>query len=344
MYKVSVIVPIYNVEKYIEKCVNSIIIQDLTEIEIILVNDGSTDNSYQIAKTLAKFDKRIKLINQENKGLSAARNSGLKIATGEYISFIDSDDWIEKNYLFHMYTNAKKNKCDVIACNYIMNDSKNNFVYKYPLKDKVLYTKENIINDIAKKIIAGNIKTTVWDKLYRREFLNENSLRFNEKIIRFEDWYFFVDVCTYMNKFLYINENLYNYRIINNSLSHKYYENFFDMIVEMNKRKILFMKQLQIYDKKNLLEMKNNFIDDIMKSINHVIYESNKSTKYKICKIKQIFNNNFNDSLLKDDYMNYYLKNKELNKYYVKTILYCISKKRSLLIYLFTIGYKLIKK
>lgn len=344
MYKVSVIVPIYNVEKYIEQCVNSITSQDLEEIEIILVNDGSTDNSYEIAKKLAKSDKRIKVINQQNKGVSAARNAGLRISKGEYISFIDPDDWVEKNYLFKMYTNAKKNQCDVIVCNYMMTDGKNSSVYKYPLKDNILYDKESIINDIAKKIISGNIKTTVWDKLYKREFLEKNSLRFNEKIVMFEDWYFFVDLCTHMNSFLYINENLYNYRMVNNSLSRKYYENFFDMIIEMNERKIIFMKQLQIYDKSYLSEMKNNFIDDIMKSINHVIYRSNESIKYKLYKIKQIFNNDFNNTLLKDEYMNYYLDNSKLNKCYAKIMLYCINKKRALLIYLFIIGYKAIKK
>ena len=344
IYKVSVIVPIYNVEKYIEKCVNSIIEQDLIEIEIILVNDGSTDTSYEIARTFEKIDERIKLINQANKGLSSARNSGLKVATGEYICFIDSDDWIEKNYLSKLYTYAKKNQCDVIACNYIITNDKNDFEYKYPLKNQFVYNRQDIIDDIASKIISGDIKTTVWDKLYKRKFLEENSLMFDESIIRFEDWYFFIDVCTYMNKFLYINESLYNYRMVNNSLSHKYYENFFEMIVAMNQRKVLFMKQLKIYNKKNLLEMKNNFIDDIVKSINHVVYESNKSLKYKFYKIKQILNNRFNSDLLKGDYINDYLKNRELNKYYAKIILYCIDKKKSLLIYLSIKGYKLIKR
>ena len=105
MIKISVIVPVYNTEKYLERCIKSIINQSLTDIEIIVINDGSTDNSEQILKNFACKDSRIRIINQKNAGLSITRNNGLQIASGEYISFIDSDDYIHKDMIKILYDN-----------------------------------------------------------------------------------------------------------------------------------------------------------------------------------------------------------------------------------------------
>ena len=116
--KVSIIVPIYNVEKYLPKCVNFIVKQTLKDIEIIAINDGSTDNSYDIIKKFSIEDSRIKIINQNNCELSNARNLGLKFAKGEYISFIDSDDYIDKTMIEKLYLIASKYNCDVVSCNY----------------------------------------------------------------------------------------------------------------------------------------------------------------------------------------------------------------------------------
>lgn len=103
MSKVTIIIPVYNVEKYLEKCLNSVICQTLKDIEIICVNDGSTDNSQQILKEYAQKDERIKIVDKKNGGLSSARNAGLDAATGEYCYFLDSDDWIELNTLEKLY-------------------------------------------------------------------------------------------------------------------------------------------------------------------------------------------------------------------------------------------------
>lgn len=118
MKKISVIVPVYNTEKYIKKCIRSIIEQTLKEIEIIIVNDGSKDKSLEIIKDLMKQDRRIKLINKENEGVSSARNSGIKMAKGKYIQFIDSDDWIEKEFLEKMYDFAEKENVDIVVSDY----------------------------------------------------------------------------------------------------------------------------------------------------------------------------------------------------------------------------------
>lgn len=117
--KVSIIVPAYNVEKYLEKCISSLVKQTLQEIEIIIVNDGSTDRTKQIAEELAKHDKRIKFISQANKLQGAARNAGTNISTGEYLGFVDADDWVDLDYYEKLYLAAKKYNSDIALANYI---------------------------------------------------------------------------------------------------------------------------------------------------------------------------------------------------------------------------------
>lgn len=111
--RVSVIIPVYNVEKFILKTVESVMNQDYKDVEIILVNDGSPDNSAQIIDELAKRDSRIICIHKENGGVSSARNAGLKIATGEYVTFIDGDDWVEPNYISYLLELVEKNNCEI---------------------------------------------------------------------------------------------------------------------------------------------------------------------------------------------------------------------------------------
>ena len=137
MPKVSIIVPIYNSEKYMEKCIDSILNQTLNDIEIILVNDGSTDSSLEIAERYKQRDKRVIIINQINSGPSIARNNGIKIATGKYIGFVDSDDYIEKTMYEKLFEVADNNKVNVAMCNY-------NEIFLYDNKKQVV--KSNLKN------------------------------------------------------------------------------------------------------------------------------------------------------------------------------------------------------
>ncbi|UJF15261.1 glycosyltransferase [Jeotgalibaca sp. MA1X17-3] len=127
MIKVSIIVPVYNVEKYLKKSIESLMNQTLKDIEIILVNDGSTDNSLFICKQYEKKDFRIKVIDKNNGGVSSARNIGIELASGQYIGFIDPDDWIEPEMYEKMYSKIEKTKSDVCICNYIKEKNKKKF-------------------------------------------------------------------------------------------------------------------------------------------------------------------------------------------------------------------------
>lgn len=178
MIKVSIIVPVYNVEKYIHKCLDSLVNQTLKELEFIFVNDGSPDNSPKIIKEYQKKDKRIKLLNKENGGQASARNLGLEHAKGEYIAFLDSDDYVKENMYEILYNRAKKDNLDIVICN-------NCLVYK----DSTVENDPGITNK-KEKIISPREYTTLspspWNKIIRHEYLNQEKFKFPEGII-YED-------------------------------------------------------------------------------------------------------------------------------------------------------------
>ena len=162
---ISVIIPVYNVEKYIKKCLNSVINQTYKNLEIILVDDGSTDNSREICDNYARQDNRIKVIHKKNGGLSSARNEALKIATGFYIGFVDSDDYIEPDMYQVLYNLIKKNNADISMVSFY--EETHDKVLKEK-NSKKLYLYENL--DILKELLINkNLQNTVWNKLYSKK-------------------------------------------------------------------------------------------------------------------------------------------------------------------------------
>jgi glycosyltransferase involved in cell wall biosynthesis len=181
--KVSVILPLYNVEKFIGQCLDSLVNQTLKEIEIICVNDGSPDNSATIAKQYAEKYSNITVIDQENKGAGAARNNGLKHAKGEYLSFLDSDDFFEPDMLEVAYNKAKEDKADMVVFNsnqYYEDDNtyKNiNWTLRYKKIPPYMPFKHRQMTDNVFKVFVG----WAWDKLFSREFVEKHNLLFQEQ-------------------------------------------------------------------------------------------------------------------------------------------------------------------
>lgn len=169
MSLISIIVPVYNVEQYLSKCIESLTKQTLKDIEIILVNDGSTDDSVRICKEYMSRDNRIKLINKINGGLSDARNEGIKIAKGKYIGFVDSDDWVDINMYNNLYDIARKSKADIVQCDFLMvYDEK--FSLSDTLEGKKVYIQEPI-EYLYKGEYVKNI--VVWNKIFKKELFDE---------------------------------------------------------------------------------------------------------------------------------------------------------------------------
>ncbi|MGO5315120.1 glycosyltransferase [Bilifractor sp. LCP21S3_A7] len=206
---VSIIIPVYNIENYIVKCIKSVVTQSYNNLEIIVVDDGSTDNSIQKIKQIK--DNRIKIFHKENGGLSSARNFGLKKAIGEYIFFLDGDDYLDKNAINNLVIVSSINDVDIVqgeACYYYSNG-----YYKI---DKI---KEGVIeNDITLEYFkTKNFKTYVWNKLYSHKFIK--GLKFQEKMTN-EDIAFSYDVCLKKPRVINLNKVIYFYVQRENSIVH----------------------------------------------------------------------------------------------------------------------------
>ncbi len=176
---ISIIVPVYNVEKYLSRCIDSILAQTFREFELILVDDGSTDNSAEICDKYATKDSRIKVIHKENSGQSSARNSGLEIATGKYIGFVDSDDWISTDCLEYLYTLIEKSKADAVSADFVFayeNKSVSFQKDKNPKEKTVDSTEEILCYYLKQDKMHGKNDFAVWGKLFKRELFYE--LRF----------------------------------------------------------------------------------------------------------------------------------------------------------------------
>lgn len=243
MTKVSIVIPIFNSEKYMNKCIDSILDQSLKDIEIILVNDGSTDNSAIIADSYKIKDSRVKVIHQKNSGPSVARNNAIKLATGKYIGFVDSDDYIEKDMYKRLFNIASDKNIQISMCGYkeihLYNDT------SIEVKTKLINNKVYYKEDINKEIISTFCKSnnygfySLWNKLYLREWLIESEFILDENRDHGEDWWFNINVISKVDSFICTNEPLYNYVHINeNSLMFKYRENQFDLLLESRKNLI----------------------------------------------------------------------------------------------------------
>lgn len=208
---ISVIVPIYNSEKYLSECLDSIIAQTFTDIEIICIDDGSTDGCGEILQQYRRKDERIKIISRQNGGVSAARNDALEIARGKYLAFVDSDDYVSERFLERLLTSLNKNNGDISGCNF--QKIKNG---KYRPLEKNSSRVKVYNNALAVLLNRRNfINFSVWNKLYKKEVVGD--IRFVEGIF-FEDWVFNCCVFTRAKTFCWINERLYGYRLNENSI------------------------------------------------------------------------------------------------------------------------------
>ena len=229
--KVSVIVPVYTVEKYLSRCVDSIINQTLKEIEIILVDDGSPDQSPQICDEYALKDQRIQVIHKQNGGLASARNTGLKVAQGDYIFFVDSDDWLELDGLQLLYEKAIEYDVDFVRYRAIRTGWPG-LEYNAPCMlekpreiEGGFYDRKRIVNDIYPKLIATPQLTMgpivgAWGSLYKRKFLIDNNLFFYEEVKFSEDLIFSANVVRKANSFYYFDKaSVYHYFYNTTSIS-----------------------------------------------------------------------------------------------------------------------------
>ena len=217
--RVSIIIPVFNLEKFIEKCIKSVLNQTYKNIEVIAVDDGSTDNSLSILYKLQNYDKRLIVIHKENGGVSSARIVGMKNASGNWIGFVDGDDTIDENMYEILVNNAVKFKADISHCGYKMIIN-NEIRYFHDTKEIIIQTKEKGLIDL---LMGERVEPGLWNKLYNRKIIKkyiqcnlpnfDQSIKINEDLLM--NYYLF----NYSNKSVFVDECLYNYIIRDNSAS-----------------------------------------------------------------------------------------------------------------------------
>ena len=228
MTKVSVIIPVYNVENYLRDCLNSVVNQTLKDIEIICINDGSTDKSREILQEFADKDSRIKIIDQENKGQAAARNIGIKLAKGEFIGFVDSDDWLAADFYEKLYDSAIKFNADIAA------GSIKRCFASGKSEDWIIYKNITFTNKLRKKFDLCKVPKFhyIWNKIYRRVPFLHSGVTFEEGIY-FEDLEFMHKVLCYLDNLVAVPDVFYYYRDNVNSTvnlkSDRHYNDLFYM-------------------------------------------------------------------------------------------------------------------
>ena len=286
--EVSVIIPVFNTGKYLNKCINSIINQTIKNIEIICVNDCSTDNSLEILQDFAKKDNRIKVIDlKENKGVSNARNTGIDLAEGKYLYLIDSDDWIDENYLEEMIKKINEVNSDIII--------NANFVNEYDDESKKAYSKFNFLTkdfEVDSKTVQRFFPPVIWTRLYKRNYLNKYKFRFPMVKCGAEDIYF-AYACDLMQEKSYIFKGPYHhYSQHQTSAMHlkergfHYIESFKHLYKFLNDNNVnldgikLFFVESLIIDNEQKFNFVKNYLTEIEEIFNKNISIYNEQEKF----------------------------------------------------------------
>lgn len=292
--KVSIIVPVYNVEKYLNKCLNSIICQTYKNIEIIVVNDGSTDDSYSIMEDWKRKDNRVKIYSKENGGLSDARNFGVKKSSGNYLMFIDSDDYIDNKMVEIMYKDIKLNNSDFCFCNiYYQYDDHKKIAVDIKNQSRTFSGKGkfSFLFDLHKKI-----SVMACNKMYRKSLFDGITYPLNKLN---EDEYVIYDLINKSNVISYISKPLYYYYQRGNSIMHKFNSKRFEVfdLLENRTKKFESEKLIEFANKNdifNYIISVNNLCDykmskDYNKDIFNTNYQKMKKLKRKIKHYDQKF-------------------------------------------------------
>lgn len=300
---ISIVIPVYNVEKYLSRCIESILNQTYENWEAIFVNDESKDNSLEVLKEYQKKDDRIKIADKKNEGSGIARNTGIEKSEGEYLAFLDSDDWYEKNFLEKLYNNLKENNSDVSMCNPRMTyddiqKNKNINVYNFN-SIELSKTPEKILGILAMPVI--------WNKLYKKEIIVKNKIKFPSYSFS-EDVEFLYKVFLYVNKVSKVEEYLYNYYQRDNSETKKIKEESIKQVYKV-------MGNIENYVKNNFigkLEIFYQYKIQFIYSVSQILLSRTTDDK----KMKKLINQN-NNLVIKNVKIKNIIKNKKILIYYV---------------------------
>ncbi|MCG0572848.1 glycosyltransferase [Loigolactobacillus coryniformis] len=307
--KVSIVVPVYKTERFLDRCMISLVNQTFRNIEIILIDDGSPDGSPTLCDKWAVRDERITVVHKKNGGLSSSRNCGIDNAIGEYLCFVDSDDFIEKNLVERTYSLAKKTNADVVIFSNYNIDSNGDRARNHIKSLQSVYKGKKEIHHLFNESIGAmpqnsgdaEVPFSPWGRLYKKELFTKNNVYFkNERYLIYEDLMLLLDIFPFINKALVIDEPLYNYCENEDSLTHSDDPKRFSRI----KKQYLFLKRNYPYretifnDGETLLRFKRTMQSYVRNTIIPIVKNNNFWQSRR--KIKLIMKDSVCDEILKD--------------------------------------------
>lgn len=306
---VSVIVPIYKVESYIKNCIDNIINQTYKNLEIILVDDESPDNCGMICDMYAESDPRIKVIHKKNGGLGFARNSGLEIATGDYVLFVDSDDWINLDSVSIMVDAAVSNNCDFVVGGFTRKKSEEDEGHKIPCTaDEKIIEKEDIVKKVLYPILGSEPENPndieremcVWTNMYKMSVIKDNGIQFvAEREYLSEDLFFNINYIMNSQRAILLPYCFYNYRLNNQSLTNRYRPERFVLLKNLYHKECEILSGYAIID-----ELKNRinrtFIMKTRNAIRILLSSDGIKSKEKRKLLKEIVNDGTLNTIVKE--------------------------------------------
>lgn len=294
---ISILMPVYNSQEYLKNTVQGVINQSYKEWELILVDDGSKDNSKNICIELQKIDNRIRFVNKENTGVSDTRNIALDNAKGKYIAFIDSDDSVHKDYLKILLSSIEKSNGQLAVCGF--KERKISTNGQIEELSRVFYPKEVIATEDMKDLIMdfGNsgLLNPLWNKLYSRKIIEENNIRFKEEVETGEDFIFNLQYFRKINNICFSKGELYYYiRRNNNSITYQYIDNMYEKSLEIHNLLEDFLKDMNFYNSKNKYILYGNHLMGVFSAFLNLFHKDCKLTlKQKKHYIKAIVNREY---------------------------------------------------
>ncbi|SFL16149.1 Glycosyltransferase involved in cell wall bisynthesis [Paenibacillus sp. 1_12] len=316
--KVSIVVPIFNIENYLRRCLDSLLMQTLKDIEIIAVNDGSTDGSGAILAEYASKDARLVVIDKQNGGVSAARNDGILASRGDYIGFVDPDDWIDLDMYTSLYETAVQEKADIVMCSYLREFGTHSKLKEYQLPEKVCFRNEDVQTMVMRRIVGPlneeianpemlDAWGTVWSKLYRSDLIKDNQIQFIDLSIigTNEDSLFNIHAVYYAHSFVFLNKPYYHYwRVNGTSLTSGYNPDLQNKFLKLYEQIETFLQEKKL-DSDFFTALNNRIcLNALGLGLNTISLNNKASIWQKMSKLRFILN----DKRIKDSFQHLEMK------------------------------------
>ncbi|MGJ7919508.1 glycosyltransferase family 2 protein [Neobacillus sp. LXY-4] len=321
---ISVIIPVYNVEKYLSICLKSVLEQTMGDFEVLLINDGSTDNSANICEHYAQIDKRVKVFHTSNSGPGKARNKGLKEASGKYIMFIDSDDYVDQNTFKIALNIMEKNNVDLVI--YSFYKIKLNEIEKRELSECYFKDPFSKARFLEKIWLDEEMLASTWNKIYKLDVIKKNSISFNEDFFMAEDYLFNIQYIDTIEKGISINSPLYHYIKHENSVTTRVLYNKYYIALTVYKESLKLLNKYNIKEEKYLNKIHSEYLTGLLRAMYETTRHGyNENLIEKLKEIKKCMNGKETRELLSNSldlsmynrFVAFCLKNKQSILYYI---------------------------